>query len=72
MDCLGTVLLGPHSVDIRDLTHVRRRQQGRRLLKLKCVCILLLNFAFTKIYSVCLSVLRLDPVEYATNALSSK
>jgi len=33
---------------------------------------LLWNFAFTKIYSVCLSVLKLAPAEYATNAFSSK
>ena len=38
----------------------------------KCVSILLWNFSFVEYYSVCLSVLKLAPAEYATNAFSSK
>ena len=38
----------------------------------KCVSILLSNFSYVEIYLVCLSVLKLSPAEYATNAFSSK
>ena len=38
----------------------------------KCVSILFWNFSFVEIYSLCLSVLKLAPAEYATNAFSSK
>ena len=34
----------------------------------KCLSFLLWNFAFSWIYSVCLSVLKLAPAEYDTNA----
>ena len=38
----------------------------------KCVYILLWNFAFNWNYPVCLSVLKLAPAEYATDASSSE
>ena len=38
----------------------------------KNVFILLSNFAFIEMYSVCLSVLKLAPAKYVTNAFSSK
>ena len=55
----------------RNLTHVRRRRRGGRLLK-RCLYILLLNFAFGWIYSVCLSVFKLVPAENAQNAFNFK
>ena len=45
---------------VRDLTHI------------KCISFLLWNFSFILNYPVCLSVLKLTPDEYATNASSSK
>ena len=38
----------------------------------KCVSILLWNLAFICHYSLCLSLLKLAPAEYATNTFSSK
>ena len=54
-----------------NLTHVRRRRREGRLLK-RCLYILLLNFAFGWIYSVCLSVFKLVPAENAQNAFNLK
>ena len=55
----------------RDLTHIHDGD-GEDDAWQKNVSILLWDFSFVEIYPVCLSVLKLAPAEYATNAFSSK
>ena len=54
-----------------DLTHIRRRRRGRRLVK-NVFILLGISLLLSSSQCVQLSVLKLAPVEYATNAFSSK
>ena len=53
----------------RDLTHIQQRGRGRRVLK----NVLLFYFGISHLFrSMCLSVLKLAPAEYAAIVFSSK
>ena len=54
----------------RDLTHIRRRRRGRRLVKNVFLFYFGISHLFRSIQ--CLSVLKLAPAEYATDTFSSK
>ena len=55
---------------VRDLTHIRRRRQERRLFK--SVFVFYVGISHLHRSFQCASVLKLAPAEYATNAFTSK